>query len=310
MKTLKIRRWFAASSRPLGFTLIELLVVIAIIAVLIALLLPAVQQAREAARRSQCKNNLKQIGVALHNYHDVHNFFPPAKIWGNETQCQSWVRGNSMSWRVMILPYVDQAPLYNQMNFSEWIQCRVLSPSTIASAKTKVLPAYICPSDPTKAISSANTAGANYAAMASAASTYHGSNQGGLPYTAARTADFSDGLSNTVMVAEVFRGKSFYNLGGASDQTGNRCRYWMEESGWCGADGSASPNYPLRDEVDWNDEMTNGQTGRRPASSAHAGGVHALFGDGAVHFVSSNVDLTIWAATCSKAGNEFKTLEF
>src|SRR6476661_8060061 len=95
-----------------GFTLIELLVVIAIIAVLVALLLPAVQQAREAARRSQCKNNLKQIGLALHNYHDVNGCFPPAYIADEN--------GKPMhSWRVLILPYLDQAALHTEYNFSE-----------------------------------------------------------------------------------------------------------------------------------------------------------------------------------------------
>src|SRR5713101_2624318 len=103
--------------RKLGFTLIELLVVIAIIAVLVALLLPAVQQAREAARRSQCKNNLKQIGLALHNYHEMAQMFPPSKIFG-PTSCNGWIRGNSLSWRVMILPQMDQAPLFNTINFS------------------------------------------------------------------------------------------------------------------------------------------------------------------------------------------------
>ena len=102
------RRW----TRYLGFTLIELLVVIAIIAVLIALLLPAVQQAREAARRTQCKNNLKQMGLALHNYHSTASIFPSAKVFDtNKSQCQGWIYGNSMSWRVMILPYIDQGPL-------------------------------------------------------------------------------------------------------------------------------------------------------------------------------------------------------
>src|SRR4051812_6730319 len=91
-----------------GFTLIELLVVIAIIAVLIALLLPAVQQAREAARRSQCKNNLKQIGLALHNYHDTANTLPPGWI-GDPTGSNA---GNRWGWGTMILPYLDQAPLY------------------------------------------------------------------------------------------------------------------------------------------------------------------------------------------------------
>ncbi len=96
--------------RRRGFTLIELLVVIAIIAVLVALLLPAVQQAREAARRSQCKNNLKQMGLALHNYHDTYTMFPN----GNVASTGGW----GMSWYMRILPYVDQAPVYNKLNFS------------------------------------------------------------------------------------------------------------------------------------------------------------------------------------------------
>lgn len=104
-----------------GFTLIELLVVIAIIAVLVGLLLPAVQQAREAARRTSCKNNLKQIGLALHNYHDTHNIFPPGVInSGNCTPTDNpgyTFALNHTGW-IMMLPYLDQAPLYNQWNFN------------------------------------------------------------------------------------------------------------------------------------------------------------------------------------------------
>src|SRR3954454_25192238 len=102
-----------------GFTLIELLVVIAIIAILIALLLPAVQQAREAARRTQCKNNLKQIGLALHNYHDTCNSFPPGWIntWASNPP-RSNFPGNSWGWNAMILPMMDQGNVYNQINWS------------------------------------------------------------------------------------------------------------------------------------------------------------------------------------------------
>jgi len=105
-----------------GFTLIELLVVIAIIAVLIALLLPAVQQAREAARRTQCKNHLKQIGLAFHNYHDSYNYFPVGAMMGGETNPFPYSRNYSIigpSWRVVILPYVDQANVFNRLGFGD-----------------------------------------------------------------------------------------------------------------------------------------------------------------------------------------------
>ena len=108
------RRFFA------GFTLIELLVVIAIIAILIALLLPAVQQAREAARRTQCKNNLKQLGLAMHNYHDVHNLFPHNhQRYLNDRANVPENRTGGFSWIVYSLPYLDQAPLYNTLTFTQ-----------------------------------------------------------------------------------------------------------------------------------------------------------------------------------------------
>ena len=117
--------------RHRGFTLIELLVVIAIIAVLIALLLPAVQQAREAARRTQCKNNLKQIGIALHSYHDTFGGFPPGYVVGAAPANAGY------AWSAMILPNMDQAVLYNALNFS----------SVPAGSVVLSLPAWKCPSD-------------------------------------------------------------------------------------------------------------------------------------------------------------------
>src|SRR6202008_4030252 len=105
----------AVQRRARGFTLIELLVVIAIIAILIALLLPAVQQAREAARRTQCKNNMKQIGLAFHNYHDVYNRFPQPAMIGVTVSSGLIIRSGA-SWCTMLLPYIEQANAYNQYN--------------------------------------------------------------------------------------------------------------------------------------------------------------------------------------------------
>src|SRR4051794_22157681 len=103
-------------SRRGGFTLIELLVVIAIIAVLIALLLPAVQSAREAARRAQCINNLKQLGLACHNYHDIVGSFPPGAINRGDASGNNWWAGVAWNWMTMILPQTEQTPLYNAIN--------------------------------------------------------------------------------------------------------------------------------------------------------------------------------------------------
>ncbi|MEK6260407.1 MAG: DUF1559 domain-containing protein [Planctomycetota bacterium] len=145
------KRWYAA------FTLIELLVVIAIIAVLIALLLPAVQQAREAARRTQCKNNLKQLGLAIHNYHDVHGRFPinrqyRSDLWGGNTN-QPF---GSVGWFVMCLPYIDQAPLYNAINWDDRTGpgFGVIGGTTVTNGKSnvtiaaKVITGILCPSNP------------------------------------------------------------------------------------------------------------------------------------------------------------------
>src|SRR5262245_9701534 len=147
--------WIWRGTRRGAFTLIELLVVIAIIAVLIALLLPAVQQAREAARRSQCKNNLKQYGIALHNYHDAYSTFP---IGGTGT----WGTNDSLGWHARFLPFIDQAALYNQINWNMpvgWTQpaptlwagphTSFLSVTVAGTQMRGVLPpsVFVCPSD-------------------------------------------------------------------------------------------------------------------------------------------------------------------
>lgn len=129
-----------------GFTLIELLVVIAIIAVLIALLLPAVQQAREAARRTQCKNNLKQLGLAIHNYHDTFLMFP---INHDQERGQNGAVGGHWSWIVRSLPFLEQAPLYNAINFqlSGVAAMDQVLPGTTTPIREQVIPILLCPSN-------------------------------------------------------------------------------------------------------------------------------------------------------------------
>src|SRR5271166_430496 len=128
--------------RSRGFTLIELLVVIAIIAVLIALLLPAVQSAREAARRMQCVNNLKQLGIALHNYHDALSIFPPGYIAASKFIDGETDTAPGWSWASMILPQLEQASLYSSIN----VYLPIQAGANVTATQT-IVGAYLCPSD-------------------------------------------------------------------------------------------------------------------------------------------------------------------
>jgi len=128
------------------FTLVELLVVIAIIGVLVALLLPAVQAAREAARRTQCANNMKQLGLALHNYHDTMKWFPPGAVWETSTPADDPRNRGSMF--IRILPFVEQQSLYNLFDFNKNTDVqRMTSSATSELLRGQIINVYICPSD-------------------------------------------------------------------------------------------------------------------------------------------------------------------
>ena len=124
-----------------GFTLVELLVVIAIIGILVALLLPAIQAAREASRRSSCLNNLKQIGIAVHNFEDVHNKLPPGAIWSND----GGKKGGSIF--VHLLPFLEEQSLYQAFDFSQDDVSQTLIPGTSTLVASVLIPNLVCPSD-------------------------------------------------------------------------------------------------------------------------------------------------------------------
>jgi len=226
------------SSRRKGFTLIELLVVIAIIAVLVSLLLPAVQQAREAARRTQCRNNVKQLGLAFHNYHDVYQGFPAGWSINQSNFALQY-------WGVSILPYLDQANIYNQWDQSvcNLNEGAAFGLSSVGIAKNtalarNVIPAYLCPSNPATAtvenygMIPAFTAGLplpvtfssgrnDYSAVSGVRGNFanlaYAGNAGGTRHGVLsgdgweKIRNITDGTSNTIMVAELTGGRTIYN---------------------------------------------------------------------------------------------------
>lgn len=213
--------------RHAGFTLIELLVVIAIIAILIALLLPAVQQAREAARRTQCRNNLKQIGLAIHNYHDVFRCFPSGGSGDNSNY--SWGQGNTgqcmYNLRTMILPYIDQAPLYNLMAAEMTAAGQPIAysnpgpPSSAwvtayrnLSAHKQVMPAYYCPSDPL----SAKTSCPQGPGWSPQPSTAAGASYFGCAGPEAQHSQTND-LCHQTPGCTVYHGSGYFNGAGTPD---------------------------------------------------------------------------------------------
>jgi len=319
--------------RPCGFTLIELLVVIAIIAVLIALLLPAVQAAREAARRTQCVNNLKQIGLAMHNYHDVIGAFPPAGMTGY-TGSGGWA---PFSAHCYLLPYLEQAPLYNSINFL--VQTDPVDGGNTAhntTAKFTRVGSFICPSD------SSPIARCNYGA--SVGSTGRRDNTDGVfQFGPSPTGirDVTDGTSTTVAFSEFIGGtnntaqkdvtQSY--TGGGSSWDGNPATKLAQvdaQIAACDAVYQSNSNQWATPGIYWmvggfhytiiNTVLTpnsqhadcrKGCAGCAPepdvfstVRARHRGGVNVCMADGTVKFVKDTVDKNIWWAAGSRNGNE------
>ncbi|WP_166825689.1 DUF1559 domain-containing protein [Thalassoroseus pseudoceratinae] len=259
-----------------GFTLIELLVVIAIIAILIALLLPAVQQAREAARRTQCKNNLKQIGVATHNYHDTYKSFPSGWI-------QSRTSGTlepGWGWGALILPFIEQGNLHEQMGVST-VDFDLVDGTDDGTASPTpetetVLDAYRCPSDTGGELNS-NRGGhavSNYIGVYGSCCRDNLNAGNGMFWSnsSVRMRDVEDGTTQTFMIGEINR-----------DEPERRGGIWAGyyTNGKYGGVVWQTDNTAA--------DVING-TSNFTFSSKHPGGAHFLAADGSTHFVSENID--------------------
>lgn len=316
-----------------GFTLIELLVVITIIGILVGLLLPAVQSARESARLTQCGNNLKQIGLALHAYHEAYEVLPVGAYnccWG--------------TWQLAIFPYLDQGPAYNLYSVIKYNNNDRYWSSQNQQVTAQHWAVFMCPSDTPASTSNLGITEHNYAAnfgntgymntpagwsTSPPVSNYDGVVFGGAPFymtgggpelgeseypeapMVTKFASITDGLSNTLLAAEIRHGAN-----GSSDYRG--MTWWgpgtffttylapnsaqpdvAQSSGYCTQNDPTFPCAPTSESA--------AQPSTFAARSRHLGGVQTVFCDGAVHFISNDIFLNVWQGLGTTQGGEVIT---
>jgi prepilin-type N-terminal cleavage/methylation domain-containing protein len=281
--------------RRSAFTLIELLVVTAIIAVLVALLLPAVQQAREAARKTQCRNNLMQIGLALHNYEMAHECLPPGSIDPNRP-IRNEPKGFHVGWIVQLLPYLDQINAFQHFNTSD----SVYNPHNDAARKTQIK-ILLCPSDwtVTEKVGATSYAGCHHDAEA----PIDTDNNGVLFLNSRiRNRDIRDGVSNTFFVGEYIGSPD--SLGWAS---GTR---WSLRNGGGGITAPVGPGPRIGARVTLPPEDTAGILAVGGFSSTHLGLAHFAAGDGSVRSVSSSINPGVFKNAINRADGELPGGEY
>ena len=328
-----------AEADPRGFTLIELLVVIAIIGVLVGLLLPAVQAAREAARRAHCVNNLKQIGLGLHNYHAAVGSFPVGFLT-KTGPVPAWTSAQQYRWSALaqMAPYLEQASAANALNFAFPIASKPAGDLSAfwpflrenTTGMSTRIAIFLCPSDgaPSPLPESGPTNYAFCSGDGSGGGDATGANGSFILGRAISMADLIDGLSASVAASE-----SLLGIAGPYTQTtptpvprererafarawlaplteaacASAERGWMLHKGagwWDGNYLNTLYNHHATPNADEDDCVTYHNPGWRAARSRHPGGVNALFGDGHVAFVRDAIDARLWRGLATRAGGE------
>ena len=332
------------NSAPQGFSLVELIVVIIIVFLLAALVIPSGCSSRGSARRTQCRNNLRRIALGVGHYEDKFRIFPPAVILGNGSTvakgCKSGAQRNGgFSWRLLILPDVDkeERTLYDQVDFNGTVGTFTCAgkngnPSANVLLLRKQIDVYLCPDDSTQANIDNGYFGTSYAAMISSRPDYTYTEDeshafqstkkhiGVLhPQKPAKQRDVArDGSSHTILLVEVSREKKLIERGSSRKSEHYRCGRWFNSQG-CLADAGRTPNdfgtkqdeASIDNPVVWGTfrgRKTNGWG--RAVSSVHKGGAHVALLDGSVRFITNDVNLKLYKATCTRDGREGVTIDY